>query len=507
MDLAPHLDKKFGGLWSRAGTLPSLSDLNTETLAGWAKEAGLTVVDVVERNVGMFQAVPAIVLTVEGGTAYFPKISATKCPTWLANKTACERIAAAWEKVEWFEPLWVRQGDRNKLLADIEHRSKKDAIASFDYHTSTIYTLAFQAVCIAQLIPKSRSLAPFAPIAREAYLAFYAGHRASSIAALIPVMEGALQRISEENSTLHVPAQIDRIIDRACALAGRVHYDGNWVPSDYQTKEYLYAQDERVFIFETYRQWLKGTFFRQTGEYDGITWLNRHLFAHGASTQWTNSGNFCRLVVALATLGVIESWHDETNSVPMLLPKMNDDSTLLWQQAQNQAKGQMMLKLLERKNYHKHGQIVPPMPTDDGVTLRKAHLAQQCVNDLVRPLRNAGWSVEVAEPDARALYMTVEAKCADETLRVALLYSCATDNKLYRELAQSASAILYLGAPYNQSAYAYGINVHVGPVTAWQPPRAPAGQVKRPLAGLKDRFPSLLAWTRSVITGLRRVSR
>lgn len=507
MDLAPHLDKKFGGLWSRAGTLHSLADLDTNTLSGWARAAGLTVVDVVERNVGMFRPVPAIVLTVEGGTAYFPTVSATRCPTWLANKAACERIATAWEKVEWFEPLWVARGDRNKLLADIEHRSKEQAIAMFDYHTSTIYTLAFQAVCIAQLIPNSRSLAPFAPIAREAYLAFYAGHRASSIAALIPVMEGALQRISEESSNLHVPAQIDRIIDRACALAGRIHYDGNWVPSDYQTKEYLYAQDERVFVFETYRQWLKGTFFRQTGEYDGVTWLNRHLFAHGASTQWANSGNFRRLVVALATLGVIESWHDETNSVPMLLPRMSDDSTLLWHQAQNQANSQMMLKLLEQKNYHKYGQIVPPMPTDDGVTLRKAHLAQQCISDLVRPLRNAGWSVDVAEPDAQALYMTVEAKCAGETLRVALLFSCATDNKLYRELAQSANAILYLGAPYNQSAYAYGINVHVGPVTAWQPPRAPAGQVKRPLAGLEDRFRSFLAWTRSVITGFRRVSR
>ena len=60
MDLAPHLDKKFGGLWSRAGTVHSLADLDTDTLSGRARAAGLTVVDVVERNVGMFRPVPAV---------------------------------------------------------------------------------------------------------------------------------------------------------------------------------------------------------------------------------------------------------------------------------------------------------------------------------------------------------------------------------------------------------------------------------------------------------------
>ncbi len=464
------LQEKFLGIWRRALTLSNLNDLNSGTVAAWAQQAGLNVLEVAERDVGLFRTTPAVVLTTEGGVAYFPKISATSDLGWLANRRACERVAALWEKVEWFAPLWVPQGRINELLKDVEHRSKEEAIRLFDYHTSTIYALSFQAVCIAQLIPKSRSLADFAPVAREAYLAFYAGYRASSIAALMPVMEGALRRISEDSGKLPVPDQIDRIIDRACALASRLHFNGNWVPREYRTSEYLYGQDERVFVFETFRQWLKGTFFRQTGEYDGITWLNRHLFAHGTSTDWQNSANFCRLVVALATLGVIESWHDESNAVSILFPEMTEDSRLLWQQAQLQAQAQMIIKSVEQKNYQAHGRLVPPMPTDDGVTLRKAHLTHECMSDLVRPLRDAGWSIDVGEPDARALYMRVAARSEDELLRVALLYSCATDNKLYRELEQESDVILYLGPPYQQSAYAYGINVHVGPVTAWQPP-------------------------------------
>ncbi|MDN7591845.1 hypothetical protein [Burkholderia seminalis] len=504
VDVDAHLDKKFAGLWWRARKLRSLSDLNSQTIEQWATEVGLDVRGVSEQNVGAFQPTPAVVLAVDGRTAYFPMVSTTDDPSWLTNRKAHERVAALWSKVEWFEPLWVARGQLNTLLADVEHRSREDAIARFDYHTSTIYTLAFQAVCIAQFIPKSRTLAPFAPIAREAYLAFYAGHRASSIAALIPVMEGALKRISYENGNLSVPDQIDRVIDRACALAARLHFDGNWIPSEYSTKEYLYGQDERVFVFETFRQWLKGMFFRQTGEYGGVTWLNRHLFAHGASTEWANAGNFRRLVVALATLGVIESWHDETNGVPLMLPDMNDDSRLLWQQAQLQAQGQTMLKIIEQRNYQKYGQLVPPMPTDDGVALRKARLAQECMKDLVRPLRDAGWSVEVGEPDDQALQVKVLARSGKSELRVALLFNCATDNKIYRELAQDCGAILYLDSPYNQNAFTYGIDVHVGPVAAWQPPRAPTAARWSFLGRCKFQLRSAMSWMRLLKARWRR---
>ena len=113
------------------------------------------------------------------------------------------------------------------------------------------------------------------------------------------------------------------------------------------------------------------------------------------------------------------------------------------------------------------------MPTDDGATLRKARLKDECIKDLVRPLRDAGWSITVGEPDDQALSMQIVATSGNSKLRIALLYSCATDNKRYQELAQNCDAILYVGAPYHQDQYAYGINVHVGPVAAWQPPKAP----------------------------------
>jgi len=92
-----------------------------------------------------------------------------------------------------------------------------------------------------------------------------------------------------------------------------------------------------------------------------------------------------------------------------MFPEMNDDSKLLWQQALFRGQTQMQMKLVEQDLYQKNGRLVPELPTDNGVTLRKALLAEDCMRDLVKPLRDAGWNVAVSEPDDEALFMTVTA--------------------------------------------------------------------------------------------------
>jgi hypothetical protein len=420
---------------------------------------------------GAFAKIPAIVLIVGDARACFPKIAIGDDPNWTSRRARAEAEAAPWQKMEWFSPLWISKQDAAKILSTAEHSSRERALQWFHYHTSTLYTLPFQAMCIAQILPQARSLKELCPLAREAYLAFYSGYRASSIAALIPAIEGSLSRIARLSDQDHpIPTKIDRVIDPAIATAAKLHFENMWVPRDYLDKDYLFGQDERVFAFETFRRWLHNSFFRNTDEYDGGTWLNRHMFAHGTHSLWQQSANFERLVVVLATLALIESWHDDTHLVSLIFPQMSEDSKLLWQQALSRGYAQMGLKRREQRRYQKHGRLVPEMPTDDGVILQKALLTDDCINDLVRPLRDSGWNVEVGEPNERALYMTVVATAGEERMTIALLSSCATDNSIYRELAETCAAILYRGAPYNQHHHAYGINVHVGPVAGWLPP-------------------------------------
>ena len=468
------LESKFRGIWWRAQNEQSLGGLTPELIAEWARDKGLADPVVIARNVGAFHTTPSIVLEVSGRMACFPRIPVAGDESWNIRRKAKGEEALLWEKMEWFLPLWLPMGTIQQMLAAAKHCTNNRAIELFDYYTSTLYTLAFQAVCITQIMPQSRSLKEIIPLAREAYLGVYSGYRASSIAALIPAMEGSLTRIvSDIASNATAPEKIDHAINRAIRTAADLHFEGMWVPNEYKNIDYLFGQDERVFAFETFRRWLKNFFFCNTEEYKGLTWLNRHMFAHGTASLWQKPTNFSRLIVALTTLAAIESWYDESHNVSFLLPEMNDDSRLLWQQALFQAEVQMKLKIIEQDRYQKHGRLVPEMPTDNGVTLRKAILSEDCMRDLVRPLHDAGWHLEVSEPDEEALYMTVVASHGEKRFGVALLYSCGTDNSLYRMLADKCEVILYRDAPYRQESYAYGITVHVGPVLGWQPPRAP----------------------------------
>lgn len=466
------LDRKFKGIWLRALNESSLGHLTPELIARWASDKGLANPVASVRDVGLFHPTQSIVLEAGGRKACFPKCAASGDKSWDIRRRVKENEALLWQKVEWFAPLWLPIGKIQEMLSAVKHCTKKRAIELFDYHTSTLYTLAFQAVCVAQIMPLARSLQEIVPLAREAYLGVYSGYTASGIAALIPAIEGSLTRIvSDLDPAATAREKIDHAVNRAIRTAADLHFEGIWVPNEYKTVDYLFGQDERVFAFETFRRWLKDFFFCKTISYHGLTWLNRNMFAHGTASSWQRRTNFTRLLVALTTLAAIESWYDASHSVSFMLPAINDDSMLLWQQALFQANAQMKLKIIEQDRYQKHGRLVPEMPADNGVTLRSAILSEECMNDLVRPLRDAGWSVEVSEPDENALYMTVVASHEKIRFGVALLYSCGTDNSIYRMLAEKCDAILYRGAPYRQESYAYGISVHVGPVLGWQPPR------------------------------------
>jgi hypothetical protein len=466
------LDNKFKGIWLRALNEPSPENLTPDIIAKWASDKGLENSVASACDVGPFQPTPSIVLEVGSRKACFPRIGASGDEAWNLRRAAKENEALLWQKMEWFAPLWLPMGKIQEMLSAVGHCTNERAIELFDYYTSTLYTLPFQAVCIAQIMPLAGSLQEIVPLSREAYLGFYSGYKASSIGALIPAIEGSLTRIvSDLAPAASAPDKIDQAINRAIRTAADLHFEGMWVPDEYKTVDYLLGQDERVFAFETFRRWLKHFFFCNTDSYQGMTWLNRQMFAHGTASAWQQPTNFSRLLVALTTLAAIESWYDASHSVSFTLPAMNDDSRLLWQQALFQADAQMKLKIIEQDRYQKYGRLVPEMPTDGGVTLRSGLLSEECMNDLVRPLRDAGWSVEVNEPDEKALYMTVVAAHEQTRFAVALLFSCGTDNAIYRMLAEKCDAILYRGAPYHQDSYAHGISVHVGPVLGWQPPR------------------------------------
>lgn len=460
----------FSGIWARLKN-SAPETVTSEKIEGWALEKGLTVTSIERKSVGAFHPIDSFLIITPQGSACFPIETIESKEYWDQRNKHQEFVASLWEKLEWFSPLWVSRGDVNKILHDAKHLESSDAIRAFNYHTSTIYTIPFEAICIEQIMGSADCLRDIRPLAREALLAFYAGYKAASIASLIPAIEGAISRIlPAEAQSLATMERVNKSIKGAVGYAAELHYGEIWVPSSYKTPEYLFAVDERVFSFETFRRWLQNSFYRNTNEYSGTTNLNRHIFAHGISDEWQKA-NLSRLIVALATIGVIESWHNQDSSNTLFFPEMNQDSKLLWEQAILHSSTQMIMKLVEEKNYHENGKKVPLMPTDDGVLLRRAVLMEDCIKDLVRPMRDAGWSVEIDDSKASDIFLKAIGKSGTQEIKIALIYSCATENDIYRELAKDCSAILYRGGPYMQNSFAYGIDAYVGPAAGWQPPR------------------------------------
>ncbi|KAA0070009.1 hypothetical protein [Tardiphaga sp. P9-11] len=349
MNASSEFSRTFQAIWYRASNAHVDQEVTTALIKEWAIDRGIHDAMAEDASVGRFVKIPVVVLRTGDTQAIFPKVPYRKDPTWQSRRLAMDAQAALWAKVEWFCPLWVGMGDASKLLGDISHVSRERAIPLFHYHTSTLYTLSFQAVCIAQILSQAPSLNELVPLAREAYLAFYSGYRSSSIAALIPTLEGGLSRIRPHTRSEKLFVRIDRIFDKAIATASEWHFEMRgeqkiWVPQEYLTCDFLFSQDEVVFTLETYRRWLKTSFFADTDQYDGPTALNRHMFAHNIHLSWQQPSNFERLVVALATLGFVESWYDATHAISPLFPEINDESTELWQQGVRNAEIQALIR-------------------------------------------------------------------------------------------------------------------------------------------------------------------
>ncbi|WP_445217596.1 hypothetical protein ACKWRH_37220 [Bradyrhizobium sp. Pa8] len=160
------LENIFKGIWWRAQNEPSLEGLTPELIAGWARDKGLADPVATARDVGAFNPTPGIVLEVGGQKACFPRISSEGDASLNVRRKVRDDEALLWEKLEWFAPLWLPRGKIREVVAAVQHCTKERAIELFDYHTSTLYTLAFQAVCIAQIMPQARSLKEIVPLTR-----------------------------------------------------------------------------------------------------------------------------------------------------------------------------------------------------------------------------------------------------------------------------------------------------------------------------------------------------
>ncbi len=466
--------KIFRGIWLRLLNSKSYSEPDLNAIEEWAKDKGLSNVSVQSVETGVFVRIPAIKLISSQGTALFPKCLPDEISGIDKKKNYLNMREEAWKKADWFEPPYITMIVTNPIidsLTKVLSAPRERIEGDFDHHITGIYTMVDCATAIEQLFPNSPVLKEHTKTIREAYLSFYSGYKTAAIAALIPIVESAINDFlsAEDKSNLKLLEKVDHVIDAAVGKATLIHYEHCWIAKEFTKIEHLKLVDERVYLFETIRRWLKFSFFSKTSNYKGLSGLNRHVFAHGLSLVWQKPTNFHRLLGVLIALAWLEGWVSEDAKNSTLFPDRDDDSTLLFEEAQFRTEMQFVSQNIMAERYQKHGRIVPELPTDDGWLLRASILSKKCMSDLVRPLKDKGWHLTVSDPQKGGEYMLVEGVCKNQKISVALLYSCGTGNKTYKKLDENCQYILYLGAPYHQDQYAYGIKAHVGPLDAWQP--------------------------------------
>lgn len=92
-------------------------------------------------------------------------------------------------------------------------------------------------------------------------------------------------------------------------------------------------------------------------------------------------------------------------------------------------------------------------------------LRRDAEQKILKPLRTHNWEAKIESEGGE--FLIVVAERGGQQHRVALLYSSATDNVVYRSLATRVDHIFFNGQPYHVEQYAYGVTKPVGPVSGF----------------------------------------
>jgi hypothetical protein len=97
---------------------------------------------------------------------------------------------------------------------------------------------------------------------------------------------------------------------------------------------------------------------------------------------------------------------------------------------------------------------------DAGAKARLEILRRDAESKILDPLRMHGWTALIERELADGLILVAER--GGHPHRVALIYSSATDNRIYKQLEEEVERIYFNGQPYLVEEFTRGVNIPVG---------------------------------------------
>lgn len=99
-----------------------------------------------------------------------------------------------------------------------------------------------------------------------------------------------------------------------------------------------------------------------------------------------------------------------------------------------------------------------------GADLRMNILRKAADQQILKPLRTHGWTASIATEYLDGEFIILNATKSSATHKVALMYTSATDNRLYRLLDKTVDHIFINGALYMVESFAHGISTPVSSI-------------------------------------------
>ncbi len=104
-----------------------------------------------------------------------------------------------------------------------------------------------------------------------------------------------------------------------------------------------------------------------------------------------------------------------------------------------------------------------------GWDARLAILKRDAEEKLIGPLNTHGWTSSIEREVENGEYLLIKAERGGHVHRVAIMYTSATKNAVYKELATQVEHIFIKGELYKLESYAYGIDTPITSADDFQP--------------------------------------
>jgi hypothetical protein len=474
------IHKDISAIWYKFNGLNKWANISLDDVQALANEKKLEVISIAEVEFGYMPNIKGVLLKTSVGSAIFPREKLKDIELYQKNILPTNNLENFWKAVDWFSPAFMPKRQAYDAIKEsgieiINHGIYRPEVIQklFEGSLTSIYNLGNIISTTEITFLNSVAISRHVPLIRESILTFYSGMKIVAISALIPIVENIITTIlGSSNNDLTIVDKVNKCIDKANEAVIDMHLlNADWIPDEYLDINVLKVTNERIFILETIRSWLLNSFYKKTDTYQNHSGFNRHVFAHAKSEIWHNSSNFFRALGVIQAMAFVECFAVDNSKISISVPGHDENSEVLRQEVfaclNYQAIKQQVLTL------QKNSQNLPFNPTSsgDGWLTRATILSDKMNNEVVMRLRDNNWDCyDISDPVQDGEFISLQAKKNNNVIKVALLFSCASSNDLYKSLAEDHDYILYQGASYHQDKYARGAGAIIRPLNAWIAP-------------------------------------